>query len=89
MKLSIIALLIILLALQYRLWLGDGGVTEVRRLEATIAEQRKLAATKTAEATKLADELAKEEARINELKSTYEKLKTAAKGEPTKTASAK
>ena len=41
------------------------------------------------EATKLADELAKEEARINELKSTYEKLKTAAKGEPTKTASAK
>ena len=61
----------------------------MEQLSATIAEQGKLATTKTAEATKLADELAKEEARIDELKSTYEKLKTAAKGEPTKTASTK
>jgi len=61
----------------------------MQQLTATIAEQGKLAETKTAEATKLANELAKEEARIDELKSTYEKLKTAANGEPTKTALAK
>jgi chromosome segregation ATPase len=59
---------------------------QMQQLTQTIATQVKTAEVKTAEATKLAAELAKEEARLNELKSTYEKLKTAANGKPTKTA---
>jgi len=33
-------LLTLLVALQYRLWLGAGGVVELRRIESQIAEQK-------------------------------------------------
>lgn len=37
---SLLVVLIILLAmLQYKLWLGEGGFTDVRRLEQKVAEQ--------------------------------------------------
>ena len=40
MKIVIAVLLILLVALQYRLWLGSGGMSEVRRLEAALETQR-------------------------------------------------
>ena len=61
----------------------------MQQLTTTITEQGKLAQAKTAEATKLATELTKEEARSNELKTIYEKLKTATKDSPAKTTAAK
>ncbi len=41
MKYLAAALLIVLVLLQYRLWFSDGGMREVGRLRAEIAEQRK------------------------------------------------
>lgn len=41
MKYLAAALLIVLVLLQYRLWFSDGGMREVSRLRAEIAEQRK------------------------------------------------
>jgi cell division protein FtsB len=40
MKVLAAALVIVLVLLQYRLWLGDGGMTEVHRLRADIAVQK-------------------------------------------------
>jgi cell division protein FtsB len=40
MKLVAAGLLLLLLLLQYRLWLGEGGMREVTRLRAEIAAQR-------------------------------------------------
>lgn len=38
MRVLVAALLLILLVLQYRLWLGSGGVAELHRLRAQVAE---------------------------------------------------
>lgn len=40
MRLVIAVLLVLLLGLQYRLWLADGGLVEVHRLEQRIAAQQ-------------------------------------------------
>jgi cell division protein FtsB len=40
MKLLAAALVVLLVLLQYRLWLGEGGMREVRRLSAEIEAQR-------------------------------------------------
>ncbi len=40
MKVLAAGLVVILVLLQYRLWLGDGGMTEVHRLRAEIEAQR-------------------------------------------------
>ena len=40
MRLLIAALVIVLLALQVRLWSADGGVIEVRALQQKVAQQR-------------------------------------------------
>jgi len=40
MKFLAAALVIVLVLLQYRLWLGDGGMREVNRLRAEIEDQR-------------------------------------------------
>src|SRR5690606_13065090 len=40
MKVLAAGLVIVLVLLQYRLWLGDGGMIEVRRLRAEIEVQR-------------------------------------------------
>ena len=52
-------------------------VARMQQLTRTIEAQGKTAKTKTEEAKTLADELVKEEARLKELKATYEKLKAA------------
>ncbi|MGH8178043.1 MAG: cell division protein FtsB [Steroidobacter sp.] len=41
MKFLLAALVLLLVLLQYRLWLGEDGMREVTRLRAEIAEQRK------------------------------------------------
>ncbi len=40
MKAVIAVLLVLLLGLQYRLWVADGGLADVHRLQERIAEQR-------------------------------------------------
>lgn len=40
MKALVAALVLILLVLQWRLWIGDGGVAELRQLEAQLAVQQ-------------------------------------------------
>lgn len=40
MRWALAILVALLLLLQYRLWLGDGGLREVSRLKAVVAEQR-------------------------------------------------
>ena len=39
MRVLLAVLLVLLLLLQYKLWLGEGGFTDVRRLEQRVAEQ--------------------------------------------------
>lgn len=38
-RLALAALCLVLAGLQYRLWLGDGGVVDTRRLQQTVDEQ--------------------------------------------------
>ena len=40
MKALVAALVLILLVLQWRLWVGDGGVAELRQLEAQLVVQQ-------------------------------------------------
>jgi len=40
MRVVILIMFVLLVLLQFKLWLGEGGVTEVARLEARVEEQR-------------------------------------------------
>lgn len=40
MRVVILILFVLLVMLQFKLWLGEGGFTEVARLEARVEEQR-------------------------------------------------
>jgi len=40
MRVAIVVLTVLLLLLQYRLWVGDGSIIEVWRLSDSVAEQR-------------------------------------------------
>ncbi len=40
MKLLVSALVLVLVVLQYKLWLGEGSVTQLRELEAQVAVQQ-------------------------------------------------
>jgi len=42
MKLAIVILLILLIGLQYRLWVGDGSLSEVVQLNADLQRQQRL-----------------------------------------------
>ena len=41
MRIVILVLFVLLILLQFKLWLGEGGFTEVARLETRVEEQRK------------------------------------------------
>lgn len=41
MRLFVACMILTLFALQYKLWLGDGSILEVRKLERKLAEQKK------------------------------------------------
>lgn len=57
MKIVIAVLLILLAALQVRLWLGSGGMSEMRRLEAALEAQREENARLEARNNRLAAEV--------------------------------
>ena len=57
MKSVIAVLLVLVVALQLRLWLGSGGLSEVRRLEAALAAQREENARLEARNLRLAAEV--------------------------------
>ena len=57
MKIVIAVLLLLLVALQFRLWLGGGGMSEVRRLEAALEVQREENARLEARNNRLAAEV--------------------------------
>ena len=57
MKIVIAVLLILLVALQVRLWLGSGGMSEMRRLEAALEAQREENARLEARNNRLAAEV--------------------------------
>jgi len=40
LSLIVLGLVVIMLSLQYRLWVGDGSIAELRQLKHQIAEQR-------------------------------------------------
>lgn len=57
MRIVIAVLLTLLVALQLKLWLGSGGLSEVRRLDATLAAQREENARLEARNLRLAAEV--------------------------------
>lgn len=57
MKIVIAVLLVLLVALQLRLWLGSGGMSEVSRLEAALEAQREENARLEARNLRLAAEV--------------------------------
>lgn len=74
-SLIIIAILtLLLLAVQYRLWLGEGGIAEVRRLQTQIAEQQ-------AENARLLERNRVMEAEVMELKQGMETVEERARHE--------
>jgi cell division protein FtsB len=60
-RLALVALCLVLAGLQYRLWLGDGGVADTRRLQLAVDEQ-------TAANTKLQQRNAVLEAEVADLR---------------------
>lgn len=74
MKIVIAVLLILLVALQYRLWLGSGGMSEVRRLEAALEAQREENARLEARNHRLAAE-------VHDLKEGLEAVEERARSE--------
>lgn len=74
-SLIIIAILtLLLLAVQYRLWLGEGGIAEVQRLQTQIAEQQ-------AENARLLERNRVMEAEVMELKQGMETVEERARHE--------
>lgn len=74
-SLIIVAILTLLLAaVQYRLWLGEGGIAEAQRLQAQIAEQQ-------AENERLLERNRAMEAEVMELKQGLETVEERARHE--------
>ena len=74
MKITIALLLIMLVALQFRLWVGDGGLSEVHRLEVALAAQREENARLEARNLRLAAE-------VHDLKEGLEAVEERARSE--------
>jgi len=74
MRILLAVLLIVLLALQYKLWLGEGGFANVRRLEQRVAEQ--------AEENKFLEQRNQElQAEVEDLRQGYEAIEERARSE--------
>jgi cell division protein FtsB len=74
MRILLAALLIVLLLLQYKLWLGEGGFAGVRRLEQRVAEQ--------AEENKFLVQRNQElQAEVEDLRQGYEAIEERARSE--------
>ena len=74
MKFAIVALLVLLLLLQYKLWFGDGNMQEVWHLEEAIEKQKN-------ENTHLRERNAMLEAEVNDLKQGLQAIEERARSE--------
>jgi cell division protein FtsB len=74
MRILLAVLLIVLLLLQYKLWLGEGGFANVRRLEQRVAEQ--------AEENKFLEQRNQElQAEVEDLRQGYDAIEERARSE--------
>jgi len=73
-RILIAVLLLLLILLQYKLWLGEGGFTDVRRLEQRVAEQ----ALENAQLEQRNREL---EAEVQDLRQGFEAVEERARSE--------
>lgn len=74
MRLLIVILLILFLALQYRLWVGEGSLAEVSNLSDQVEAQK-------AENQRLKDRNAALDAEVQDLKTGYEAIEERARSE--------
>ena len=74
MRLAIAVLLVVLVALQYRMWVAEDGLAEVRRLEAALAAQRD-------ENARLAERNARLSAELQDLKNGLAAVEERARSE--------
>lgn len=74
MRWLLIVLVVLLVALQYRLWVGDGSLAEVWRLHQAVEEQR-------AENARLRDRNQALEAEVRDLKTGSEAIEERARSE--------
>lgn len=74
MRLLIVILLILFLALQYRLWVGEGSLAEVSNLSDQVDAQK-------AENQRLKDRNAALDAEVQDLKTGYEAIEERARSE--------
>jgi cell division protein FtsB len=74
MRALLVILIILLIALQYRLWIGEGGFREVQSLKARVAEQ-------VHENEKLEQRNAELQAEVEDLRSGLEAIEERARSE--------
>jgi cell division protein FtsB len=74
MRLLLAVLLLLLLALQYKLWLGEGGFADVRRLQQRVAEQQQ-------ENARLEQRNRQLEAEVEDLRQGYDAIEERARSE--------
>lgn len=74
MRILLVVLLVLFALLQYKLWLGEGGFTDVRRLEQRVAEQ-------TQENEFLQQRNRELEAEVEDLRQGYEAIEERARSE--------
>jgi cell division protein FtsB len=74
MRILLLVLLLLLVALQYKLWLGEGGFTDVRRLEQKVSEQAQ-------ENAQLEQRNRQLEAEVEDLRQGYDAIEERARSE--------
>lgn len=74
MRILLAVLLLLLLALQYKLWLGEGGFTDVRRLQQKVSEQAQ-------ENAQLEQRNRQLEAEVEDLRQGYDAIEERARSE--------
>jgi len=74
MRILLAVLLLLLAALQYKLWLGEGGFTDVRRLQQKVTEQEQ-------ENIRLEQRNRQLEAEVEDLRQGYDAIEERARSE--------
>ncbi len=74
MRILLAVLLVLLVALQYKLWLGEGGFADVRRLQQKVTEQAE-------ENTRLEQRNRQLEAEVEDLRKGYDAIEERARSE--------
>ena len=74
MRILLAVLILVLILLQYKLWLGEGGFADIRRLEQKVAEQIE-------ENAKLEQRNRELQAEVEDLREGYEAIEERARNE--------